>query len=77
MPIYEYRCSACDHAFERLVRMGAVPSCPNCGAADPARCVSSPAPSGTTRAIVEAGRRAAAREGHFSHYGRAERGKLR
>ena len=32
MPIYEYRCSGCEHEFETLVRGDARPSCPECGA---------------------------------------------
>lgn len=33
MPIYEYRCQACGHDFEKLMRMGAEPPpCPECGA---------------------------------------------
>jgi putative FmdB family regulatory protein len=36
MPIYEYRCDACGHQFERLVRPTSEPSpdtadCPACG----------------------------------------------
>lgn len=30
MPIYEYRCGACGHRFEKLVRGGAAPRCPSC-----------------------------------------------
>jgi putative FmdB family regulatory protein len=30
MPIFEYECRACGHAFERLVRAGDVPACPAC-----------------------------------------------
>lgn len=30
MPIYEYACSDCGHAFETLVRSGTVPQCPHC-----------------------------------------------
>ena len=32
MPIFEYRCLACDSQFELLVRGSAVPACPSCGA---------------------------------------------
>jgi len=34
MPIYEYRCAACDDRFEELVSASAksVPPCPSCGA---------------------------------------------
>jgi len=30
MPIYEYRCTACEHEFEQLVRTGDTPACPSC-----------------------------------------------
>ena len=31
MPMYEYRCEPCDHAFETLVRSSSdVPRCPRC-----------------------------------------------
>jgi putative FmdB family regulatory protein len=34
MPLYEYRCSKCGHAFEVLVSSNSVeaPACPKCGA---------------------------------------------
>jgi len=32
MPIYEYRCTACEHEFEQLVRTGDTPACPSCKA---------------------------------------------
>jgi putative FmdB family regulatory protein len=31
MPIYEYRCEACDHRFEALIRNADAPACPSCG----------------------------------------------
>jgi putative FmdB family regulatory protein len=31
MPLFEYRCTACDSAFELLIRGGATPVCPSCG----------------------------------------------
>jgi putative FmdB family regulatory protein len=34
MPIYEYVCMQCESHFEELVRNGAHPDCPDCGAAD-------------------------------------------
>jgi putative FmdB family regulatory protein len=40
MPIYEYRCRACAHAFEALVRSGDTPACPACAAVDLERLVS-------------------------------------
>ncbi len=34
MPIYEYRCVSCSHAFEQMRKMSeAPPPCPACGAA--------------------------------------------
>lgn len=30
MPIYEYACKDCGHAFETLVRSDTVPECPQC-----------------------------------------------
>ncbi len=37
MPLYEYRCDACDHRFEILQRLGEGAgglTCPSCGGAD-------------------------------------------
>lgn len=31
MPLYEYRCLACEAEFECLVRDGVAPPCPSCG----------------------------------------------
>jgi len=31
MPIYEFRCPACGHSFEELLRAGQIPACPACG----------------------------------------------
>jgi putative FmdB family regulatory protein len=30
VPLYEYRCTACAHEFETLVRRGHPPQCPSC-----------------------------------------------
>ncbi|MSQ97063.1 MAG: zinc ribbon domain-containing protein [Gemmataceae bacterium] len=30
MPLYQYKCTACDTAFETLVNRGEKPSCPKC-----------------------------------------------
>lgn len=41
MPIYEYQCPACEHAFEKLVKMGAEPPpCPECGGVEVVKKVS-------------------------------------
>jgi putative FmdB family regulatory protein len=77
MPLYDYQCKACAAEFELLVRGGTTPACPQCGAIDPERRVSLTAPQGQSKAIIAAGRKAAARAGHLSNYSRAERGKAR
>lgn len=75
MPLHTYRCKACDHGFETLVRAGETASCPSCGSADLNRQLSNVAPEGKSGAIVQSARRQAAREGHFSNYARSERPK--
>jgi putative FmdB family regulatory protein len=77
MPIFDFRCGACGAAFEALVRGEALPACKSCGSVDVARQVSLTAPQGTSAAIIASGRRAAAREGHFSNYSAADRAKTR
>lgn len=76
MPIHDYRCSACGAAFELLVRGGTVPACRQCGSTTLERQVSPIAPHANSPAVVAAGRRAAAKQGHFSHYSTAERAKV-
>jgi putative FmdB family regulatory protein len=77
MPIHDYRCSACGQQFELLVRGSTVPTCPHCASTALDKLVSLTAPQGSSQAIIAAGRRAAAREGHFSHYSRSERARLK
>ena len=76
MPIYDYHCTACGQSCELLVRSSTVPTCPHCASTALQRQVSLTAPQGTSKALIASGRRAAAREGHFSHYSKAERAKL-
>lgn len=76
MPLYDYRCTACGQQFELLVRSSTVPACPHCAATALERLVSLTAPQGSSQAIIVAGRRAAAKQGHFSHYSKAERAKV-
>jgi putative FmdB family regulatory protein len=45
MPIYEFKCRACSHGFEALVRRGDSPDCPECGAEDLETLISLPAVS--------------------------------
>jgi putative FmdB family regulatory protein len=77
MPIFDFQCSACHSTFEQLVRSGAQPACPHCGSTQLQRQVSLVAAQGTAQATIAAGRRAAAREGHFSNYSAAEKARLR
>jgi putative FmdB family regulatory protein len=38
MPIYEYKCASCGHAFEKMVKLSApIPACPQCGAQEEVR----------------------------------------
>lgn len=77
MPIYDYRCNACDRRFELLVRGSTTPSCPHCGSIDLRKCLTAPAAPGKSKAQIASARRQANREGHFSHYSAAERRRLR
>ena len=43
MPIFEYRCKTCQHAFEALVRTGDVPACEACKGTDLEKLFSLPA----------------------------------
>lgn len=76
MPLYDYRCTACQAAFELLVRSSSVPTCPHCGATALQRAISRIAPAGKIEAIRASNRRAAAVQGHMSNYSSAERSKL-
>lgn len=76
MPIHDYRCTACGQTRELLVRGSEEPRCPDCGSTALERQVALPAPQGTSRGLIAGARRAAAKEGHFSHYSAAERAKL-
>ena len=40
MPLYEYRCLACEGQFELLIRGAATPTCPSCGSTDLERLLS-------------------------------------
>jgi putative FmdB family regulatory protein len=51
MPIYEYRCAACGHRFEKLVRCACSEEalqCPQCGAKSPERLISAFGIGGST-----------------------------
>ena len=43
MPLYDFRCEACDTAFEAVASPGATAPCPECGAPEARRVFSAPA----------------------------------
>jgi len=54
MPLYEFKCRACRHRFEDLVRVGEVPECPKCHDAAPERLFSASAGVSTERSRKKA-----------------------
>lgn len=68
MPLFDFRCPACDKTFELLVRGGQAPCCPRCGGAALEKQVSAPAAPPQSGQLVRQARAQARREGHFSHY---------
>lgn len=77
MPLFSFHCKSCGHEFETLARSDEKPACPACGAAEAQKLVSRIAPEGKTKAFIANSRAAAAKEGHFSNYGKSElKGKL-
>ncbi|NUB16114.1 zinc ribbon domain-containing protein [Azospirillum brasilense] len=76
MPLYSYHCTACDHDFEALVRSSDTPVCASCGSAALERKVARIAPDTKADKSLNTARRAAAAEGHFSNYSKAERSRI-
>ena len=72
MPLFDFHCTGCDASFELLVRGNTPPACPHCAATTLEKLVSRPAPPGQSAGLVREARAQAAREGHFSNYGRSE-----
>lgn len=68
MPLFDFRCTACDKTFELLVRPSQTPSCPHCKGEALEKLVSCPAPPAQSPALVKQARAQARREGHFSNY---------
>lgn len=77
MPIFEYQCRACANTSELVVLSSGDAVCPHCGSADLAKLISAPAPHGKTASLIGAARAQASKEGHFSHYSRAEKSKAK
>lgn len=55
MPLRDFCCNACGHAFEKLVRADDTPACPACGSADLHRELSAFAVGAQAPAPVPAG----------------------
>jgi putative FmdB family regulatory protein len=45
MPNYDYKCRACGHFFEELVKLGQSPDCPSCSSRELEQLISLPAVS--------------------------------
>lgn len=58
MPLYDFRCKACAHEFEALVRPPREPVCPSCGGADLERLLSGFSFSVRSGGLSNAARRA-------------------
>lgn len=58
MPLYDYRCRACGHEFEALVRAPHAPACPSCASADLERLLSGFSVSIRSGGLSNAARRA-------------------
>ncbi len=76
MPIFDFNCTSCGHAFEALVRASSSPPCPQCGSTALEKCISNIAPAGKIEAIRMAHRRVAAAQGHFDHYSPSDKAKV-
>ncbi|WP_414897333.1 FmdB family zinc ribbon protein [Rhodovulum sp. YEN HP10] len=77
MPIYNYRCTACEAEFELLRSLSddSAPACPDCGSPDLRRLLSRVATPGGSAKLLKGARSLARKEGHFSNYSKAERKK--
>lgn len=57
MPIYDYKCRACGHAFEALTRVSEAPACRSCASPDVERQISGFAFSVRSGGLSKAARR--------------------
>ena len=58
MPLYDFRCTACDAEFEALVRPPTPPACPACGGAELERRLAGFSFSVRSEGLSQAARRA-------------------
>jgi putative FmdB family regulatory protein len=70
MPLYAYTCQSCQADFELLVRASDVPACPSCGGETLQRQVARICGDLKNPAIAKSWRKAAAKEGHTSNFGK-------
>lgn len=77
MPLYDYRCRACHRDSELLIKGESTPLCPHCGSQKMDKLLAAPIAPGRSKAIIQRARQQAAKEGHFSHYSKKERAKLK
>jgi len=77
MPIFDYRCEACERSFELIVLSSDDEEvCPHCGSRDLAKLASATAPPPRAPGLLKTARKQAAKEGHFSHYSSSEKSKV-
>jgi putative FmdB family regulatory protein len=59
MPVFDFSCRTCGHAFEQLVRASDVPTCPACAGVEVEKLLSLPAlkTSGTRALAMQAAKR--------------------
>ncbi|PNG25772.1 FmdB family zinc ribbon protein [Methylocella silvestris] len=72
MPLFAYACRDCNAEFEALVRASDVPACPSCGSQNLQQQIARVSGDIKHKALAQAGRRAAAREGHVSNFSAKE-----
>lgn len=76
MPLYDFRCNTCNRTVELLAKAESTPACSVCGEAME-KLVSAPQAPGKSVGIIASARAQAAKEGHFSHYKKSEKPKIR
>jgi putative FmdB family regulatory protein len=64
MPLYDFKCRACGHEFEALVRPSHDPACPSCGSADLERLLTGAGFSVRAGGLSAAARRAVQKQQH-------------
>lgn len=79
MPLYSFHCPGCEAEFDAQLDSSDAPAppCPSCGGTSVSRMPAAPAIGGRLKSGLQAARKQAAKEGHFSNYSAREtKGKL-